>query len=524
MKLFNKFLIVVFCLSVFSIFNQELSYSEQICAGYVPADRAAADRIAAYINYFTDGQASVVPPKLNDNGNYYGINIIQQPSGFTINEEAVNYLPKSIITNQAALRLAAEQQDVKFEVVWRNYIDTKLAEWTPDFSAVVNEKTDGFRAVLSSALNKLAGTQLDQQEYGDIISAYIEQIKSGFKPADMISLVQDYMVGLKDVVASYIKEATGEEFNLADVSHSGVLTYWSEWALSASAMFGKEEALKFASNKIQDRKSLVKKVNRELFNDKGDIFSPSFGRVLSYFADMMVYREGIDYGQIENKIDEFGKLFNSDKDLVLAEVKRLTGDDMNVAENLMIAEKFNVLYLSEIFDVFDGEAMDDFEAENGEPMYVDYVRYSRLFTADREDINAYYASPLEPNEVFADVVTQAAVAKIEQYVGDMIAINAKFLETFKQSYDTTTVAGVDNLLNRAFVVDVIAEGYMREDISASDAHNKALTQVLDGIGNMEEFPELSYLEGNTFARDDNDIPTLPISEPCAVGNFNSTFL
>jgi hypothetical protein len=125
--------------------------------------------------------------------------------------------------------------------------------------------------------------------------------------------------------------------------------------------------------------------------------------------------------------------------------------------------------------------------------------------------------------VFDDIISQEVIGKIEQYVGDMIAINDKFQETFNQSYDTTTLAGVDALLNRAFVVDALMEGNMREDVSASEAHSSALTSVLNNIEKIEEFPGLSCLEENTFAID-NDVPTFPISEPYAVGNFGSLVL
>jgi len=542
MRFLNKFLVVAFCLSIFSIYNQELSHAGQICANYIPPDRTAADRIAAYINYFTGGQASVIPPELNDDGNYYAIDITQQPSGYTIDPEAVSQLPKSVITNQASLRLEAEARGISFDARWREYIDEKLREWTPDFMSAVDSKAEEFRETLMPALNELLGISgksalpikpevpdenvVYQQDYEDIISAYVEQIKSGFKPDDMISLVQDYMVRLKDAVSNYVAKATGENLNLADDRHSGSLTYWADWAFSYARPneISSEEGIEEAISALEDRTKLVKAVNVNVFNGEGDVFSSSFGRVLSYFADMLVYRNDMDYQKVESKIQEFGSLFSGKQSLIFSMVEDLTGS-MDTTEKQAVGEKFTLLYLSKTFEEFDGEAMDEYAAANkSRENYVDKVKYSRHYTFDRGDIIANYVCPLEAAEVFDDIVSQEVMGKIEQYVSDIIAINNKFQTKFGQSYDTATVAGVDALLNKAFTVDVLMEGYMREDVSVSTAHSKALTAVLNGIDKMEEFPELSHLEENTFAIDD-DVPTFPISdEPYAIGNFGSLVL
>jgi len=538
MKFLNKFLIGFFCLSVLVIFNQSLSYAEQICSGYIPPDRAAADRIKAYINYFTDGEASVIPPDAVEERYYYTIKITKQPSCATLDAEGLSFLPKSIIKNQAALRFEAEQKGISFDERWREYVDEKLKEWAPEFMAEVDKKAAEFKVQLEPALNTLLGITgkadlpaeapegsnvVDQKDYDDIISAYIEQIKSGFKPEDMVSLVQDYMVGLKDAVSDFVKTATGEDFNLADNRHSGLLTYWADYSFSTGK--SADVANPAVKRLIDIRREIVGDVNTYIFNGQGDVFSSSFGRVLSYFADKaLVAKMGID--EIKAEIQEFGEEFNKEKTTILSSVQKLTGE-INTPEKEKIAEKFTQLFLNKLFEKFDKEAMDEFEAQNkGKEQYVDKVRYSRDRTAVRESVIAKYVSVLETKDLFDAVVSHEILGKVGQYIDDMIAINNKFQQKFGKSYDTATIAGVDALLGRAFTVDAFMTNYLRTGSSAEDAHNSALSDVLENIDKMTEFPDIkvnAYLEDDAYAVG-SDIPSVPITEPYAVGNFDSLFL
>ncbi|MGE4357512.1 MAG: hypothetical protein AB7E08_03025, partial [Candidatus Omnitrophota bacterium] len=118
---------------------------------------------------------------------------------------------------------------------------------------------------------------------------------------------------------------------------------------------------------------------------------------------------------------------------------------------------------------------------------------------------------------------------LKQYVDDMLTINEAFKKRFGQSYDTTTLKGVEGLLGWALSVEADMRDLMERNkgMSPEDAHNKALRGILDWIENsMEEFPgpkETGYLGGGVFAinpqQDDSARGTFSIDEPVAFDEF-----
>ncbi|MGE4357722.1 MAG: hypothetical protein AB7E08_04135, partial [Candidatus Omnitrophota bacterium] len=387
MKHLSKILGGFSFLVVLGIFFASLSFAEQICPQYKPPDRMAADRIFSYIKYFSDGSASVIPPDYAQRY-CYTIEIKKQPSCSTLNVEDLNYLIESVITRKPRLRAEASKMGISLDERIKQYIDEKLREWYPAFMAEVDRKTEEIRGQLQSALNALLGKTRDklskeeQENYDGVIEAYLEQIKDGFNAEDQIKLVRDYMVGLKDAVADFIKTATGEDFNLFNSLHAGLLTFWAEYAFSTGKAAG-VACPPVASKLIGSRKALVKDVNEYIFNGKGDVFSGEFGRVLSYFADKTVV-EGKSIDEIRQEIKAFGRRLSQDREVVKGLVEKLSGRSIATEEKEKIVEKFTLMLLAKLFEKFDKEAMDEFvEANKNDPGMVDEVKYSRYQTEAR---------------------------------------------------------------------------------------------------------------------------------------------
>ncbi|MGE4358198.1 MAG: hypothetical protein AB7E08_06610, partial [Candidatus Omnitrophota bacterium] len=471
MKHLSKVLRGFSFLLVLGIFYASLSYAEEYYPprpqrydyydSFYYVSRMAADHIVSYINYFTDGSASVIPPD-KEKRYYYTIEIKRQPSCCTLDVEYLNYLIESVITERHRLKAEALERGISLEERIKQYVDEKLREWYPQFMAEVDRKAEEYRAELRCGLNEILGisdkselSEVEQKQYDKMIEDYIEEIKDGFHPENQIKLVRDYMVGLKDAVADFIKTATGEDFKLFNSLHAGLLTYWAEWAFSYKYCEGVsiEEAINEAISAINDRKALVKDVNKYIFNGKGDIFSGEFGRVLSYFADKVVV-EGKSIDEIKEEIRAFGGRFSKDREVVEGLVERLTGGNIDTEEKEKIVEKFTLMLLAKLFEKFDKEAMDEFvEANKNDPGMVDEVKYSRYQTEAREWIKAEYVCPLGVSDFFEGVEHQEVLGTLKQYVDDMLTINEAFKKRFGQSYDTTTLKGVEGLLGWALWVE-----------------------------------------------------------------------
>jgi|GEM_PF-4234629 len=522
----SKFLVGLVFLLVLGIFYSSVSSAEQYCPGYKPpdslaADRIAADRIRVLICFFGGGQASIIPPDPAHKKYYYTIEITRQPPGYTLNEKDLNSLIESITIDKPRLRKEALERGISLEERIKQYVEEILRASYPQFMAEVDRKAEEFRGELRQALDTILGktreelSDDDKKKYDGIIEAYIEQIKDGFDPEDQIQLV-NYMVGLKSAVADFIKTATGEDFDIFNSVHAGLLTYWAEWAFSLAFLGGlsADEAINYAISAIEDRKALVEDVNQYIFKGEGDVFSGEFSRVLSHFADMPYYRDGFSLEDAREEIKAFGERLEQDRQTLLSPlVQELVGGSIDTEEEQKILEKFTLILLAKLFEKFDKEAMDEF-AKDRPSVEVNDVKYSRYETYRRENIKLTYVCPLGISDFFDGVKHQEVIGTIEQYIKDMLVINQAFQKRFGKSYDTTTLEGVEGLLGWALEVEAGMKQLMDHGYPAQQAHQEALKGVLDIIAKMEKFPgETGYLEGNGFAIDNKDIPTYGLVVP-----------
>ncbi len=495
-------------------------------------ERVTLDYTVGLITYFGGGEAKVVPPGPAAKEFNYTIKILRQPEGEPLNEERVSLIPREVIANLPRLREEAISQKISLEERIKQFVEEWLEKRYPAFMEEVGKQEQAYRAEFEDALNTLLGisnkSQLSkdkQKVYQSMVDNFIERMKNSFiysykfAPDDLLIEVTEYMPAIEPAVASFIKTATGEEFDLFNSIHAGFLTYWADWAFSYArpAEISKEEAIEEATAALADRKALVQDVNERIFQGKGNPLSAEFGRVLSYFADMVVYNE-YNYDQIRKEIEAFGEKLSETRQEITSIVSRL-GVDTSTEEGQKIVEKFNLLLLGKLFEVFDKEALDEFAEEHkDDPGLVDDVRYSRYYTADKEDIKASYVCALGADDFFGGVEYQEVTGKIKQYVDDMIAINNKFQEKFGKSYDITTLDGVESLLGWAYAVENTMEIYIRQNKSTAEAHQLALQDVFKTIEGLSKFPEEeAYLGDTQFAVDaqDNDVPMVP-SEPVAV--------